>query len=165
MPFTTSTPSMGEVREEGRRGLRPQGQAEKGGPGGERWRELPSFVAMLKYFHKRVRRREREREEEVGWVHGLSLLHQAALAIETNTGYATAAGLLPFPSPVLSSAFQFLRCCLSHSAGVSEEQQASGHTLSAIAGYLHQLTSQEEGQQGQSLAETSFVMSKSCGTV
>ena len=50
--------------------------------------------------------------------------------------YSTAAGKLPFRSPVLSDGLRFLGLCLSHSAGVTAQQTVLGTSLPVISAYI-----------------------------
>lgn len=61
---------------------------------------------------------------------------QAKLTLESDGGYSTAAGKLPFPPSALSEGLRFLQLCLIESAGVSEEDKLNHQMLVRIREYL-----------------------------
>lgn len=70
-------------------------------------------------------------------------LPQASLYLQSGRGYSTAAGTLPFPPTTLIESLRFLRDCLTHSAGATEEQKLTNQTLAPIAKYLLRLASEK----------------------
>lgn len=112
-----------EVREEGKKGLKvpTEGESPQGAV-------PPEFTNMVQYFHKR-----------------------ASLSLQSGGGHTTAAGTLPFPPPVLAEGLRFMRACLSHSAGVTEEQKLTNRTLGPITTYLAQLSGSAEGEDAKVL--------------